>query len=68
MPVTNPYEESESDCKPAAIPSKKVSKPDSKPAAINRKKVSNQETLIFKEKNIVKAKEAEVRPNSTSFA
>jgi hypothetical protein len=44
MPVTNPYEESESDCKPAAIPSKKVSKPDSKPAAINRKKVSKPDS------------------------
>ena len=44
MPVTNPYEESESDCKPAAIPSKKVSKPDSKPAAINRKKASKPDS------------------------
>ena len=44
MPVTNPYEESESDCKPAAIPSKKVSKPDSKPAAIKRKKVSKPDS------------------------
>ena len=44
MPVTNPYEESELDCKPAAIPSKKVSKPDSKPAAINRKKESKPDS------------------------
>jgi len=44
MPVTNPYEESESDCKPAVIPSKKVSKSDSKPAAINRKKVSKPDS------------------------
>jgi len=44
MPVTNPYNESESDCKPAAIPSKNVSKPDSKPAAINRKKVSKPDS------------------------
>jgi len=44
MPVTNPYEESESYCKPDAIPSKKESKPDSKPAAINRKKVSKPDS------------------------
>jgi hypothetical protein len=44
MPVTNPYNESELDCKPAAIPSKKVSKPDSKPAAINRKKESKPDS------------------------